>query len=323
MSEGRRILVLTTGATAARGALDALQTDDVSVEWALELGDTFDGATLARSLDGAWGVVAGSEPYTDEVFAALPRLRAIVRFGAGYDAIDVPAATAHGVAVCTTPGANADAVADHALALMLAVLRRVCALDRAVRDGRWRPPGLGRDLAGATVGIVGLGAIGRGVARRLQGFGCRVLGTDPLVRTVPGVEVMALDALLPQVDVVSLHAPLGPETRHLLDARRLALLQPHAVVVNTARGGLIDEAALVAALAGARLAGAGLDVFEREPLAPDSELVGLPNVVLTGHASSSTRGAVERTAAGVVAHLRELLAGRLPANRCLNPEAWG
>jgi phosphoglycerate dehydrogenase-like enzyme len=278
---------------------------------------------LARALDGAWAVVAGSETYTDAVFAGAPSLRALARFGAGYDAIDVEAATRHGVAVCTIPGANAEAVADHALALMLACLHRVPELDRVVRGGAWRPAGLGGDLAGATVGIVGLGAIGRGVARRLQGFGCRLLGADPLVQQLPGVQVVALDELLPQVDVLTLHAPLVAETRGLLDARRLALLPAHAIVVNTARGPLIDQAALVDALRAGRLGGAGLDVFEHEPPSPGDPLLELPNVVLSGHASSFTAGAARQMAAAVASHLRQLLAGRLPDQRCVNPEAWG
>jgi phosphoglycerate dehydrogenase-like enzyme len=321
----RRILVLTTGAMRAREALDRLAADGADVAWAARLGDTLDEAGLMQALDGSWAVVAGSEPYTDAVFAAAPSLRAVARFGAGYDAIDVEAATAHGVAVCAIPGANAEAVADLALGLMLACVRRIGELDRAVRAGLWRPAGLSGDLAGATVGIVGLGTIGRGVARRLTGFGCRLLAVDPVADaafcTRHGIELGDLDAVLPLVDVLTLHAPLIPSTRHLLDARRLALVRPHAVVVNTARGPLIDQAALVDALREGRLAGAGLDVFEREPIAPDDPLLSLPNVVLTGHSASFTEGAARRMGAAVADQLRELLAGRLPA-QCLNPEAW-
>jgi phosphoglycerate dehydrogenase-like enzyme len=318
----RRILVLTSGALGARRELDSVGRDGVAVEWYTDLGDIMDPARLAHRLRGAWGVVAGSEPYTEDVFASVPELQTVVRFGAGYDAIDVRAATAHGVAVCTIPGSNAESVADHALALMLACLHRIPELDDNVRSGAWRPSGLGGDLGGATVGIVGLGAIGRAVARRLQGFGCRVLGADPVVQLVPGVEVMALDELLSQVDVVTLHAPLVRETRRLLDARRLALLPSRAIVVNTARGPLVDQAALAEALREGRIAGAALDVFEREPLPLDDPLLELPNVVLSGHASSFTRGGARSMGQAVAAHLRELLDGRLPDRLCLNPQAW-
>ena len=323
MTDPRRILVLTSGALGARRELDGVAGDGVAVEWYTDLGDIAEPARLAHRLRGAWGVVAGSEPYTTDVFASVPELQTVVRFGAGYDAIDVGAATAHGVAVCTIPGSNAEAVADHALALMLSCLHRIPELDQNVRSGAWRPSGLGGDLGGATVGIVGLGAIGRAVARRLSGFGCRVLGADPVVQLVPGVDVLPLDELLPQVDVVTLHAPLVPQTRGLLDARRLALLPSHAIVVNTARGPLIDQAALTAALREGRIAGAGLDVFEHEPLPADDPLLGLPRVVLSGHASSFTRGGARSMGQAVAAHLVELLAGRLPVQLCLNPQAWG
>jgi D-3-phosphoglycerate dehydrogenase len=321
VSGSRRILVLTTGAARAREGLDRLAADGVAVTWATDLGDTFDPAVLAAGIDGAWAVVAGSEPYTEDVFARVTGLRAIARFGAGYDAIDVEAASRHGVVVCCIPGENAEAVADLALALMLSAIRRVVELDRAVRDGSWRPDGVSRDLAGATVGVVGLGAIGQKVVTRLSGFGCRILGVDPIAGEVPGVVRMELDEALRQMDVVTLHAPLIPETRHLLDARRLALLPPHAVVVNTARGPLIDQAALAAALGEGRLGGAALDVFEVEPLPADDPLLRLPNVVLSGHSASFTVGAASRMSAAVAAQLRELLAGRLPA-QCLNPHAW-
>jgi phosphoglycerate dehydrogenase-like enzyme len=229
------------------------------------------------------------------------------------------------VAVVTTPGVNAEAVADMALALMLACLRRLPQLDRAVRAGEWRVPGPSRDLAGATVGVLGLGAIGRAVVRRVRGFGCRVLALepnpDPEFCAQHEVELSALDELLPRVDVITLHVPLTTATRRLLGARELALLPGHAVLVNTARGELIDEAALVTALRDGQIAAAGLDVFEREPPAPEDPILSLPNVLLSGHVSSFTELGLRRTGEAVLANLRELLAGRLPAS-CLNPEAW-
>ncbi|HEY3614524.1 MAG TPA: NAD(P)-dependent oxidoreductase [Gaiellales bacterium] len=320
----RRIVVTTEGARDSAAALAALAAAGAGIESRHDLGDGHDPAALSAGLNGAWAVVAGSERYTAEVFAAAPSLAAIVRFGAGYDAIDLAAATAAGVAVAITPGANAEAVADMALALMLACLRRIPELDAAARAGAWRPPHVARDLAGATVAIVGLGAIGRAVARRLRGFGCTLLAVEPAPGSAGaelGVELCDLPSALRRADVVTLHAPVADPSRPLLGAGELALMQPHAIVVNTARGPLIDEPALVAALRAGRLGGAGLDVFAHEPLAAGHPLTTLPNVVLTGHASAFTRLAIERTGAAVVTALRALLAGDLPAGT-LNPDAW-
>jgi phosphoglycerate dehydrogenase-like enzyme len=319
-----RTVVLTTDhAERIRGVLERIV--EISVVERYDLARTRDPDALVRGLDGAWATIAGSEPYTAGVLNGTPGLKAILRWGTGSDAIDIPAATEAGVAVITTPAVNAEAVADMALALMLACIRRLRDLDRAVRGGEWRIGGPTRDLAGATVGVVGLGAIGRAVVRRLRGFGCRVLAVepnpDPEFCGEYQVELTALDAMLPQVDVLTLHAPLTPATHRLLGAHELALLRPHAVVVNTARGDLVDQAALVEALAERRVAAAGLDVFEREPPAPDEPILALPNVVVSPHASSHTELGLERTAEAVLANLRDVLDGRLPAS-CLNPRAW-
>jgi phosphoglycerate dehydrogenase-like enzyme len=269
--------------------------------------------------------VAGGERYSAAVLEQATALRAIVRWGTGSDAVDLRAASQFGVAVVTTPGANADAVADLALTLMLAVVRRLSSLDSAVRTGTWRPAGISRDLAHATVAILGLGAVGRAVAQRVRGFGCRVIAIEPHPDldfcTANGIELADLEDALPMADVVTVHAPLTPATRNIVGERELALLPDHAVVVNTARGELIDQTALVAALREKAIAGAGLDVFEREPLPEADPLTALPNVVLSGHAASFTRLAMERTGDAVVSSLLELLEERLPAT-CLNPEAW-
>ena len=284
-----------------------------------------DDEALVSGLEGAWAVVAGSEPYTRGVLEATPQLAAILRWGTGSDAVDIPAATDAGVAVVTTPAVNAEAVADMALALMLACLRGLPALDAAVRSGEWRATGPTRDLACATVGIVGLGAVGRAVTRRVRAFGCHVLALepspDPEFVTEHEIELTDLDAMLPQVDVLTLHAPLTPGTRRLLGARELALLPRHAVLVNTARGELIDQAALATALSQQQIAAAGLDVFEREPPDSDDPILSAPNTILSGHLSSYSELGLDRTGEAVIANLRELLAGRLPAS-CLNPQAW-
>ena len=280
---------------------------------------------LVRGLDGTWAKVAGSERYTPGVLQATRALKAIFRFGTGSDAIDIAAATDAGVAVITTPAVNAEAVADMALVLMLACIRRLPTLDKAVRTGAWRADGPTRDLAGATVGVVGLGAIGRAVTRRLRGFGCRVLALEPHpdqeVCVRYEVELSDLDTMLPRSDVLTLHVPLTEATRRLIGARELALLPRHAVVVNCARGELIDQAALVSALHEHRIAGAGLDVFEREPVPEGDPILTAPNTLLSGHISSFTELGLDRMADAVVANVREVLAGRIPAS-CLNPEAW-
>jgi len=318
-------VVLALGA-AERVRPELERIPEITVVERYELSRARSDDVLVSGLDGVWAVVAGSEPYTRGVLEALPDLRAILRWGTGSDAIDIPAATDAGVAVLTTPAVNAEAVADMALALMLACIRRLPELDAIVRSGEWRRLGPTRDLADATVGVVGLGAIGRAVTRRLRGFGCRVLALEasPDREFCKEYEVtlVDLDAMLPQVDVLTLHVPLSDSTRGLIGARELALLPRHAVLVNTARGELIDQRALVAALRGGQIAAAGLDVFEREPPLPDDPILSIPNAILSGHISSYTELGLDRTGEAVIANLRELLAGRLPSS-CLNPEAWG
>lgn len=260
---------------------------------------------------------------TDEVPGSVfagrgRRLRIVANFGVGVERIDLGAARRAGVVVTNTPGVLTDCTADLTIALMLMALRRLGEGERMLRAGRWtgwRPVGfLGRRLTGRTLGIVGFGRIGRAVAARARhGFGMRVLyhsrRPEPGAAAAIGAEARTLEQLLAEADVVSLHCPATPGTINLLDARRLALMRPDAVLINTARGALVDEAALAAALREGRLAGAGLDVFREEPAVP-RELVGLDNVVLLPHLGSAT---IEtRTAMGmrVVENLRAFFSGR-------------
>jgi D-3-phosphoglycerate dehydrogenase len=321
---GTRTVVLTTR-NADYVAEQLGRVAGVEIVKRYELSSTRDDAVLARGLDGAWAVVAGSEPYTRAVFDKTPELEAILRWGTGSDAVDIAAATDAGVAVVTTPAVNAEAVADMAVALMLACLRRLRELDADVRGGEWRPGGPSRDLAGATVGIVALGAIGKAVTRRVRGFGCNVLAVepnpDPAFCSEYEVELTDLDDMLPRADVLTLHAPLTPGTHHLIGAPQLRALPGHAVLVNTARGELVDQPALVDALHSGQIAAAGLDVFEHEPVRPDDPILSAPNALLSGHVASYTKLGLSRTGEAVVANLRELLAGRLPAG-CVNPDAW-
>jgi phosphoglycerate dehydrogenase-like enzyme len=279
---------------------------------------------LISALAGAWAVIAGGERYSRRVIDAVPTLRAIARTGIGFDAIDVTAATESRVAVIVTPGANSESVADFAVALALSCLRGTIEADQAVRSGAWRPRHPGRDLFGATVGIVGFGRIGQAFARRLKGFGCRLL----VVESVPdneacqrfGVELVTLEEMLPQVDVLSLHVPLTDETRHIIGRHELHLMQAHAIVINTSRGAVVDGAALAESLRQGVVGGAGLDVFEEEPLPLTDGLIELPNVVLAGHISSFTHEAMARMMTSVSASLVALAIGRVPSS-CVNRDS--
>jgi glyoxylate reductase len=229
------------------------------------------------------------------LLAACPRLRVVSSCSVGVDHVDLAAAAQRGIPVGHTPGVLTETTADLAFALLLAAARRVAEGDRFVRDGHWTPARrwepdflLGRDVHGATLGIVGLGAIGRAVARRASGFAMRVLAWSRTRREGLGVEWVSLRELLAASDFVSLHVPLTPETRGLLDRERIGWMKPGAVLVNTTRGGVVDEAALAEALSAGRLAGAGLDVFEEEPLPAGSPLLRLSNVVLSPHIGSAS-----------------------------------
>ncbi len=257
-------------------------------------------AALAAALPGSRGLVCS---LTDTIDAALidaaPDLQIIANVGVGFNHIDWAHARERGIAVTNTPGALTEATADLALALLLATARRVVEADRFVRAGRFAGWDLelllGLELNGATLGIVGLGRIGQAVARRARGFGMRIVyhnrsAVDPAVEAAFEARRLPLDELLGAADVVSLHCPLGPATRHLIDARALAAMKPGAILINTARGPVVDEAALVDALRAGRLRTAGLDVYEGEP-AVHPGLLALDNVVLLPHIGSATETA--------------------------------
>ena len=277
---------------------------------------------LIAALPGVFATVAGGEPYTERVFAAAPALRVVARLGVGYDKVDVDAATRHGVIVAMAFGTNHESVADYAFALMIGLASRLLPHHRSVAAGDWAG-GFHAGLAGRTVGIVGLGRIGQAVAARCRGFGTRILGTDPVVDTgeaaARGITLVPLDQLLAEADFVSLHAPRTPATQHMIDAAALARMKPTAFLVNTARGGLIDEAALHAALTQGRIAGAGLDVFETEPPV-GSPLLGLDNVILAPHAAGLDEGAEAAMAARCIDHILAVHRGDAPRREdVLNP----
>jgi D-3-phosphoglycerate dehydrogenase / 2-oxoglutarate reductase len=282
---------------------------------------------LIAALEGVVATIAGTEPYTERVFAAAPRLKVVARSGVGYDAIDVDAATRHGVAIAMGFGANHDAVADFAFSLMAALASKLIPYHALVAEGRWQRSAH-MPLWRATTGIIGLGRIGRALARRCRGFEMRVLAYD----VVPdagfaqqhGVELVDLATLFREADFVSVHAPHGPATDKIVSRERIALMKPTAFLINTARGGLVDEAALADALREGRIAGAGLDVFAVEPLPAGSPLRALPNVVMTPHCAGSNTDAIAAMAERVVDNVLALLEDRDPgADYVLNPEVIG
>jgi phosphoglycerate dehydrogenase-like enzyme len=286
----------------------ALEQAGLAVQLAPKLGARSREELLRLATDADAAIVS-TDPFDRVVLNRCRRLRVIARVGVGTDSIDLEAATALGIAVTVTPGANEVAVADHTIALMLAVLRRIAEQDAAVRRGEWRRTGdaMPWQLSGTTVGLVGYGRIGRLVADRLSGFSARVIYHDPY----DGGNSVALHALLGQADVVSLHAPLRPETARLISARELALMRPHAVLVNTARGGVVDEPALVDALAAGDLRGAGLDVFTDEP-PRDPRLLALTNVVLTAHVGGISERSVAEMTRRATRSVVDVLGGRVP-----------
>ncbi len=293
--------------------------------WRRFPGAAFDELTDVELLDGlledrrpgVGAIAVANETVDERLLDLLPDLRIVANYGVGYDRVDVRACVARGVRVANTPGVLDAATADLALALLLAVRRRVVEGDSLVRRGEWQAGAAGEflsaELTGSTLGIVGLGRIGGAVARRACGFELRLLYTKRtrLERAEErrlGVEYRKLDDLLGEADLVTLHAPLTPATAHLLDARRLRLLRPGACLVNTARGELVDEAALVDLLVAGRIA-AGLDVFAHEPSVP-AELLGLRNVVLTPHLGSATTRTREAMTRLLVDNILAAEAGR-------------
>jgi len=279
-------------------------------------------AELHEPREDVQGLILANEPVPLDL---LPSLRAVANFGVGYDRVDVAACAARGVVVTNTPGVLDEATADLAFALILAVRRQVVKGDRFVRTGRWSGSwsegGLAEELTGSTLGILGLGRIGSAVARRARGFELRMLYSRRLRADSDLGEYRDVDALFEESDIVSFHAPLTPDTEGLVDARRLALLRDGACLVNTARGEIVDERALVAELVSGRIS-AGLDVFAHEPEVPP-ELLDLPNVVLTPHIGSATRQTREAMTRLVVDNLLAVERGEPPLTPVvtLSPEA--
>jgi D-3-phosphoglycerate dehydrogenase len=284
-----------------------------------------------RGMDGV--IIHGRALMTPRVMAELDRCRVIAKTGVGVDKIDVAAATDHGILVCNAPGGNTTEVADQTIGLILAITRKLFKTYDFVRSGAWGQKGAGTPhgargpthrLAGRTLGIFGLGRIGRAVAQRARGFELHLLGHDPYVAPEQadsfGVELVDKDELFRRSHIVTLHAPLTPETHRAVGARELALMPAGSYLVNAARGGLLDYAALTDALRSGHLDGAGLDVTDPEPLPPESPLLHMDNVIVTAHTAANSEESYLDVCAHAAACVAAVLRGEMPSTP-VNPEA--
>lgn len=263
-------------------------------------------------LDGVDAAIVASEPITAEMLHTATKLKVIARSGVGYDSIDVAAAAARGIRVCTTPGVNHDAVAELTMALMLMAARRLISVVDGVRDGRW-PRDAGHELRGATLGVLGYGASGRAVANLATAFGMTVLvHTAHPDSTATAVQFVDRDTVLAGADYLSLHTRSDDRTRRMIDMSALAAMKSTAVLINTARGSLVDEDALVAGLDSGEIAGAALDVLDVEPLPAESRLRGRRNVIITSHLAGQTVEARVRAGLSAAADVIAVLQGREP-----------
>ena len=289
--------------------------------------DAMPEAHLQEWLADARGLLCAlSTPITASVIAGAEQLKVISTISVGVDHIDLAAATTAGIPVGHTPGVLVDSTAGLAVGLMIATTRRIAEADRWMRTGQWSKGWqtdllLGSDLSQATVGIVGLGPIGEATVKRLRGFGCGILGWNRTPKTIEGVEMVDLDDLFARCDIVSLHTALTPETFQIASRSRLASMRAGATLINTGRGALVDEAALVEELSGGRLK-AGLDVFEAEPLPADHPLLSLDNAVLLPHVGSATFSTRMAMVTRALENLQAGMSGE-PLLFCANPEVYG
>ncbi|MBI2218271.1 MAG: hydroxyacid dehydrogenase [Candidatus Rokubacteria bacterium] len=322
MSSPRRPFVVLAGPTHPDG-LALLETEARVVVCDDETEDGF--LAVAKEADGLLFRVRPRS--TESLMAACENLKVVGRHGVGLDTVDIPAATRLGVAVVHAPGSNAQAVAEHALMLMLACVKRTLEVDEQTRKGDWTARRVGNtELAGKTLGIIGVGNIGRRVAKFCGAVGMRVLGYDPYVEPDElgrrGAEpVDTLEALLREADVVTCHTPLTHETHHMINDKTIGLMKPGVIFVNTSRGPVQEEHALFEALVRGKVAAAGLDVWEQEPVSADNPILNLPNVVCSSHVAGVTREATRNTSLHVVSEMMRVLRGERPLV-LVNPDVW-
>lgn len=278
------------------------------------------------ALSHADAVIAGGERYSLNVIEQLPRLRVIARCGVGYDRVDVPAATSRGVIVAITPTANHECVAEHTLSMLFAAAKQTIRNDQIVRAGKWNRP-LTEPVRGRTFGILGLGRIGRSTALRVKSLGMNVIAHEPYPNPAfveaNAIRIVSLEELFAQSDYVSLHCPMTDESRGIVNRRTLALMKPTAVLINTARGGLVNETDLLIALQEKRIAGACLDVFEPEPPATNHEFFRLENVILAPHLGGMDKQSVLDMGIESAQNIASLYQGEWPAESIVNGELRG
>jgi len=302
------------------------QLEDAGMNLIDRRGSGVEDPQFVEALKQADAILCGNDlVVNDEVLDMAAGVKAIAKMGAGLDTVDVAAATRHEAIVFHTPGANNQAVADHTFALMLNVARKIIYCDQSLRDKRWEHTKImGLEIWQKTLGLIGLGAIGRCVARRAKGFDMKVVAHDPFwpeaFAADQGIERVETEELLRVSDVISIHAPLTPENKGMIDEKALKTMKPTAILINAARGGIVNEADLYRGLTDKVIAGAGIDVFEKEPPS-DSPLLELDNVVLTPHTAAFTFEGMNNMSVGVVDQLIEYSRGNKPAH-IVNPEVY-
>lgn len=317
--------IFVTAPKLARAGADLLAAADCRVIY-MQDGDSVAEVEHILATEPVDAVISRTVQLSGKAIDSCPTLKVISKHGVGVPNIDVEAATARGIPVYVTPGANAQSVAEMTLGLMFAAARRIGWMNNELHAGRWSRAQDGIELRGKTIGLVGFGQIGQRVATVCQALGMQVAAFDPALSgkrsPVAGVRLVdSVDALLPLSDVLSLHVPLNKHTRNMIGAAQIGRLPAQAIVINTARGEVVDEPALVAALRSGRLFAAGLDTMAVEPLPADSELAALPNVVLTAHAGGSTPAALAGMASGAARNVLGWLQGEpADASACVNPQ---
>lgn len=324
---GDRGNVLVTHNRIAQAGVEVLNRAGLNVHFSPPYDSSEVVAEKCRDL-GVAAIMVRQGKITAQVIQASPNLKVIAKHGVGVDNVDLRAASDRGIPVLRAMGSNSLAVAEHTVAMMLALIKDLPLLDGAMRRGEWpKPNHMGRDIAGRRVGLVGYGAIGQHTARLISCLGMHVTVFDPMASAdsvSPYGFTNDLDTLVAQSDIVSIHCPLTDQTRNLVDARRLSLMRPDAFVINTARGGVINEEALANALHSKVIAGAALDSFSVEPLDPASILFAAPNLIMTPHIGGTTVGAADAMAVIAAEHIVSVLDGNPPDARSLaNPHDLG
>jgi D-3-phosphoglycerate dehydrogenase len=314
-SAGMFTVVVTAKAFAARGA--AILSD---AGCRILYAPTVQELEKLLASEPVDAVVSRTIDLTGSAIRSCPSLKVISKHGVGFNNIDVDTATALGIPVFFTPGANAQAVAELAIGLMVSIARGIPHHNKVLHGGGWSRATTGLQLSALTLGIVGLGQIGRRVARYAAAIGMKVIATDPNVRQTE-LPLIPLDDLLPAANVLTVHCPLNKETKGMIGARELALLPDHAIVINTARGGIIDEEALADAVLSGKLTGAALDSFVEEPLGPNHRFRDIPEIILTPHTGASTQEALDTVAIMAANNALSILTGTPPVKRsyCINP----